>query len=234
LLLSACHIVSGLDELETGEESASSAAAAGGGGSSMMSSSVASSGTAGACSGPSEVLVLVSADAQVTSVMPDSMLGALETIVVSEGDDKTVHLLATPAPFPMLEGTLAFAEFCLTHASPAAARGSGIVTVYAIEVPWFEPQVSWIQASAGQLWVNPGGDIFAVPISEMPLSGRVLAGTISCWDITSYVNGVYAATMDNNGILLKVTSGDVTAIFHARESTAVDNRPVLRLHVCPL
>ncbi len=78
--------------------------------------------------------------------------------------------------------------------------------VYAVAVPW-NSNATWNQASSGNPWTTPGGDVTGAPYATN--SEVIGAGDVPVtWDVTSLVADWNSLTLPNYGMLLSATAGD--------------------------
>lgn len=112
------------------------------------------------------------------------------------------------------------------------SNASGLdAAVYRLRRSWQPDAVTWLQASAGDLWQSPGG---AGQLDRDPtLVSLVRVDALFSgydWDVTTAVQDWYAHPESNDGLLLTGLDGpQTTYTFHSAQSTNLDRRPKLIL-----
>jgi len=178
------------------------------------------------------------ADARIFSEVPNANLGGDGLGVYTEAGVATHTLLmfdySSLVGQQVLSATLRFHGF--------SDFGSTAVTTTNVYLPgktWTENQVTWLQASSGNAWTNPGGDFVGTTGNQgtdpfASTTGNMFPfPTTLEFDVSSLVIAQVEGSLPNTGMMLTGVDGNYW-LWASREAGTAANRPELIMRTIPV
>jgi hypothetical protein len=216
-----CHLLTGVDDLETGEEP---------NGTGTSTNASTGTGAGGTCTGAVVDLRPVIADNYMCAMGQNELAdgpGLSLSRVTSLSAECRVLLQTDLGP---ASSGLATAEVCLQQLVDAGTLGRGTAAAHPLVFDWTEDGVNWTQARPEAMWANAGGDFDPIPVGITSLAPQDMGEV--CWDIRAHVDNVWINGYPDFGVILVPTDGDFVVRFRSSEAL-MGNVPTVKLTFCP-
>jgi hypothetical protein len=114
----------------------------------------------------------------------------------------------------------------------SAPSGEHTLSAYRLGRPWQEDKVTWLKSEPASSWTLPGGDA-ALVASAQQIANDPAPGQPLEFDLGADLQALFDSGEPSHGWLITAGPAEPALQLAARESAFADERPELRLELCP-